>query len=258
MITAGIDVGTEATKIVILRDNNIASWHVLNTGDEDAARLGDKALHEAAVKANLSPAEIERLAVTGLCDIQMPLLHEQVPETKCIAMGVNWLLPSTRIVVDLGVWKSLVLKCQNGIPTKIARNDKCASGTGKYLDVVARIIGIGIEEMADLSLRSEKYVAVESTCTVFAESEVISLLHMQHRREDIAKGALMGLAKRIHPLILELGMERDVTLVGGLAHNKGLVIAIEELLGHNLLVPPEPQIVGALGAALISQGRANF
>ena len=255
MITAGIDIGTEATKVVILNDDKIASWHISGAGNEETTKLAEKALYQAIAEAGINPAEVWKLAVTGPCDIQMPLAHEQVSETKCISAGVDWLLPSTRIAADLGVWKSLVLKCQHGIPIKIARNDKCASGTGKYLDIVASILGTGIEEMAELSLNSKEYIAVESTCAVFAESEVISLLHMKHRREDIARGAIMGLAKRIHPLLLEVGLEKDVTLIGGLARNKGLVTAIEELLGHSVLIPPEPQIVAALGAALILQGR---
>jgi predicted CoA-substrate-specific enzyme activase len=258
MITAGIDIGTEVTKVVILSDDKIAAWHVSSEGNEDTAKSVEKVLYQAVAKAGLHLEKVQKIAVTGLYDIQMPFMYAQVSETKCIAMGVDWLLPSTRIALDLGVWKSLVLKCQHGIPIKVARNDKCASGTGKYLDIVASILGTGIEEMADLSLRSGENVAVESTCAVFAESEVISLLHMKHRREDIARGAMRGLAKRIYPLLLEVGLEKDVSVVGGLARNKGLVMAIEELVGYNVLVPPEPQIVAALGAALILQDRTNF
>jgi len=257
MITAGIDVGTEATKVVILRNSEIASWHVLIGGDEDAARLGEKALHQAVAKAGINPTEVQNLAATGLGGIQMPFVNEQVPLAMCIARGVDWLLPSTRTALDLGAGKSLVVKCHHGRPIKITRNDKCASETGKYLDIVAKILGIGSEEMADLSLRSGEYVEIQSTCTVFAESEVISLLHMKRRPEDIARGALRGLAKRIYPLLLEVGLERDVSLVGGVARNRGLVVALEELLGYDLLVPPEPQIVAALGAGLIAQGRVT-
>lgn len=255
MITAGIDIGTEATKVVILNDNEIASWYVLGASDEDTIKSGEKALYKAVAKAGLNPEDIRKLIVTGLSNIQIPLTHEKASETLCISTGVDWLIPSTRTVLDLGVWKSLIIKCQHGRPIKIARNDKCASGTGKYLDIVARILGTGIEEMSELSLSSKEHVVVESTCAVFAESEVISLLHMKYKREDIARGALMGLAKRIHPLLLEVGLEKDITLVGGLAQNKGLVMVMKELLGYSLCVPPEPQIVAALGAALIGQGR---
>jgi predicted CoA-substrate-specific enzyme activase len=256
MIAAGIDVGTETTKVVILNNKEIASWHLLAEGDENAARLGEKALSKAAHKAGIKPADIQNLAVTGLVGIQFPFLNEQLPEAMCIAKGIEWLLPSTRTALDLGAGKSLVVKCHHGRPIKIARNDKCAFGTGKYLDIVGKILGMGSEEMATLFLKSKEDVDIQSTCAVFVESEVISLLHMKSRPEDIARGALRGLAKRIYPLLLEVGMEREVTLVGGLARNRGVVAAFEELLGHNLLVPPEPQIVAALGAALITQERA--
>ena len=149
----------------------------------------------------------------------------------------------------------LPTRLQHGRLLKIARNDKCASGTGKYLDIVADVLGIRVEEMSDLSIKSKENVEVQSTCAVFAESEVISLLHMKNRPEDIARGALRGLSRRIYSLLLEVDLERDVTLVGGVAHNRGLVIALEELLRYKLQVPPEPQMVVALGAGLIAQER---
>jgi predicted CoA-substrate-specific enzyme activase len=256
MIAAGIDVGTETTKVVILNNNEIASWQLLAAGDENAAFSTEKALTEAAHKAGIKPADIQKLAVTGLPDIHFSFSNEPVPEAMCIAKGIERLLPSTRTVLDLGAGKSLAVKCSHGKPIKITRNDKCASGTGKYLDVVGKILGIGSDEMADLFFKSKESVEIQSTCAVFVESEVISLLHMKSRPEDIARGAVRGLAKRIYPLLLEVGLEREVTLVGGLARNKGVIAAFEELLGHNLLVPPEPQIVAALGAALITQERA--
>lgn len=256
MIAAGIDVGTETTKVVILNNNKIASWHLLAGGDENAALSGEKALSEAAQKAGIKLADIQKLAATGLPDIQFSFVNEQVPEAMCIAKGIEWLLPSTRTVLDLGAGKSLAVKCNQGKPLKIARNDKCASGTGKYLDIVGKILGIGHDEMAELFFQSKESVEIQSTCAVFVESEVISLLHVKSRPEDIARGALRGLVKRIYPLLIEVGLEREVALVGGLARNKGVVAAFEELMGHELIVPPEPQIVAALGAALITREKA--
>jgi predicted CoA-substrate-specific enzyme activase len=254
VVTAGIDVGTETTKAVVLSNNKIVSWQVLIGGDEDAAGLGLEALNQAAAKAGMKPADIQNLVATGLGGIQLPFADEQ-PEAMCIAKGIDWLLPSTRIALDLGAAKSIAVKCHHGSPTKIARNDKCASGTGVYLEIVSNILGIGIGEMAELALKSKENVELQSMCAVFAESEAISLIQMKKRPEDIAKGALRGLAKKTYPLLLEVGLERDVALLGGVAQNRGLVIALEELCGHNLLVPPEPLIVAALGASLISRGR---
>jgi predicted CoA-substrate-specific enzyme activase len=254
MITAGIDVGTETTKVIILSDNEIVSWRVLVGGEEGAITLAKRALDEAAAKAGVNSTDIQKLIATGLGGINIPFVNDRESEAMCTARGADWLLPSTRIALDLGAGKSVAVKCYNGRATKVARNDSCASGTGKYLEIVANVLRMGIQEMADLSLRAREYVEVQSTCAVFAESEIISLLHMKKRPEDIVRGALRGLVKRIYPLLLEVGLEKDVTVVGGVARNKGLIRALEELMGFSVFVPPEPQIVAALGAALIAQG----
>jgi predicted CoA-substrate-specific enzyme activase len=185
----------------------------------------------------------------------MPFVSEQVPEAMCIAKGIDWLMQSTRIALDVGAAKSVAVKCYHGSPIKIARNDNCDSGTGIYLEIVSNVLGIVIEEMADLLLKSKENVELQSMCAVFTESEATSLIQMKKRPEDIAKGALRGLAKKTYPLLLEVGLERDVALLGDVARNRGLLIALEELCGRSLLVPPEPQIVDALGASLIAQGR---
>jgi predicted CoA-substrate-specific enzyme activase len=254
MVTAGINIGTETTKAVILNKSMIVSWHTLVGGDEDAGSLAEKALHQAAAKAEMNPADIQNIVATGLVYGNVPFVSKLVPEAICIAKSVNWLFPSTRIALDLGAGKSVAIKCLQGRATKIARNDKCAFGTGKYLDVVGKVLGIRAEEMADLPIMSEEYIEVQSMCVVFAESEVVSLLHAKNRPEEIARGAIRGLAKKIYPLLVEVGLEKDITLVGGGARNKALVSILEGLIGYNVLIPPEPQIVAALGASIIAKG----
>lgn len=253
MITAGIDVGIETTKVVVLNDNKIVSRSIYIGGNEDAVKLGEKALYQAANDAGLSTSDIDCIAATGIGGIQLSFAGKRAPEVSCIARGIDYLLPSTGTAMDLGAGKSLAIRCDHGKAIKIARNDKCASGTGKYLDIVAAILGIDIAEMTDLSLKSKEPAEVQGTCAVFAESEVISLVHTGTKPEDIAKGALVGLARRVYPLLLEVGMEREVSLLGGVALNKGLVNALQELAGFALQVPAEPQIVTALGAALFAQ-----
>jgi benzoyl-CoA reductase subunit D len=254
MVTAGIDVGTETAKAVILKDGMIVSWHTLVGGEEDAESLAEKVLHQAIAKAEMEPADIQNIVATGLVSSHVPFINKQVPEALCIAKSVNWLFPTTRIALDLGVGKSVAIKCLQGIPTKIARNDKCAFGTGKYLDVVGKVLGINSEEMANIPVSLEKYVEVQSMCVVFAESEVVSLLHAKEKPEEIARGAIRGLAKKIYPLLIEVGLEKDVTLIGGGARNKALVSILEELIEFSVLIPPEPQIVAALGASIIAEG----
>jgi predicted CoA-substrate-specific enzyme activase len=253
MITAGIDVGIETTKVVVLDEGAIVSRRIYIGGNEDAVKLGEKALYQAAKDAGLNTSDIDHIAATGIGDINFSFAGKRVPEVSCIARGIDFLLPSTRTALDLGAGKSLAVRCEHGKAIKIARNDKCASGTGKYLDIVAAILGIDIAEMTGLSLKSGEPAEVQGTCAVFAESEVISLVHTGTKPEDIARGALIGLARRVYPLLLEIGMEREVSLLGGVALNKGLVNALQDLAGFALQVPEEPQIVTALGAALIAR-----
>lgn len=257
MITAGIDIGTETTKVVILDNNEVIAREVLIGGDEDAVGLGKKALEQATAKAGIELTDIKNIIATGLVGINIPFASGQVAESMCIARGVERVLPSTMIALDLGASKSLVVKCNHGKPIKIARNGKCAAGTGKYLEIVSKLLGVETDEMTGLFLKSKADIDFQSTCAVFLESEVISLIHMKTSPEDIARGAIMGLAKRTYPLLLDVGLEEKITLVGGLAGNRGIAIALEELLGQKLLVPPEPQIVAALGAAIIARERAS-
>ena len=150
MTTAGIDVGTSTVKAVILNYGEIASWHIIIGQDEDAASLGEKALRDAAAKVNINPEDIQYVTATGLVDQQIPFVNERVPEAICLARGVDQLMPTTRTALDLGAGKSLAVKCQHGRLLKIARNDKCASGTGKYLDIVADVWGIGVKEISPI------------------------------------------------------------------------------------------------------------
>jgi (R)-2-hydroxyacyl-CoA dehydratese activating ATPase len=251
MITAGIDVGTQTIKAVILNNGNIASWCVLVVGNESSANLGQKVLGQAAGIAGINISDIDEIATTGICEIPMPSKVKSLSEVLCITKGIEYLFPSARIALDLGAGKSLAIRFENGIPIKIARQDKCASGTGRYLEIVAKILGISVEEMADLSIQSKNPVEVQGTCAVFAESEVISLVHTGAKLNDIVKGTLTGLAKRIYPLLIEVGPVVQAALVGGMAKNKGFVVALQELSGCDFIIPPEPQIVAALGAALI-------
>jgi (R)-2-hydroxyacyl-CoA dehydratese activating ATPase len=253
MISAGIDIGTQNIKAVILNNRNIVAWRVLAVGNESSANLGQKILAQAAGMAGINISDINAVATTGICEIPLNLKVKAFSEVLCIAKGIEYLCPSTQIAMDLGAGKSLAIRFEKGIPIKIARQDKCASGTGRYLEMVAKILGINVEEMTNLSSQSKQPVEVQGTCAVFAESEVISLVHTGSNLNDIVKGALTGLARRIYPLLIEVGPVGQTALVGGMAKNKGLVIALQELAGCDFIIPSEPQIVAALGAALIIQ-----
>lgn len=256
MITAGIDAGTENMKVVILGDHRILAHSVISQGREPVHSVAQQALKEAAEKAGVALGEISYIVATGKgSEYISSLAQEKASESSCCARGASWLLPSTDTAIDMGADKCLVVKCRGGNLLKTVRNDQCASGTGRFLQVVAKPLGIDPEEMGRLSLRSQKTVEINNTCAVFAESEIISLIHQQHRPEDIAKAVFQGLVRRIYTLIIKVDFKQDLVLAGGVAKNVGMVKAMEDQAGCPVLVPEEPMIIGALGGALIAMER---
>lgn len=252
MITAGIDAGAENTKAVIVCDDKLVAYSVVRQGMDASLPVARKVLNEAAGRAGISPGQIEYLISTGVSGESITFSREQATESASCARGISWLRPETDTVVDIGADKCLVVKCQRGRPFRTTRNDRCAAGAGRFLEIAARPLGISVDEMGNLALQSNEDIGIESICAVFAESEIISLIHKRCRSEDIARAVFSALANRIYTLIMKVGFERNLAMVGGVANNRGLVKAIEEKTGCTVFVPPEPIIVGALGAALIA------
>lgn len=258
MISAGIDAGAENIKVVIVEDERILSHSVIPVGRQRIREVVDAALREAIEKAGILASQIESAVGTGVGSNHISSAHEKVSEASCCACGVTWLLPSTDTAIDMGADKCLVVRCEDGKLLNTARNDRCASGTGRFLKVAAKPLGINIEEMGKLSLTSQNRVEINNTCAVFAESEIISLIHLNNRPEDIAKGVFRGLARRVYTLLIKVGFKQDLVMVGGVAKNAGMVKAMEEQAGCSILVPGEPIIVGAFGGALIAAQRKRI
>ena len=252
MLTAGIDAGAEYLKVVLISDNRLVSHSILAYGREPIAVVAQRGLSQAAQDARIGEREIRYVASTGKYREAVSFSHEQFTEPRCCARGATWLFPSTKTVVDLGAAKCLVVKCWDGIPAKFARNDTCAAGSGGYLEIICKLLGIKVDEMGPLALQSRDHVDLQSTCAIFAESETISLIHQKRAPEDIARGALKALAARIYSLVISVGIETDITMIGGIAKNIGMIKALEEQIGFNILIPEEPLIGAALGAAIIA------
>lgn len=257
MITAGIDAGAENSKVVILADNKILGFSIVPQGTDSILTVAPRALEEAVAAAGINVEEIDNIVSTGVGSEYILCARSQATESSCSARGGSWLWPSVDTLVDMGGNKCLVIKCQNGKPLDTVRNDRCASGTGRFLRVAAQPLGINTDEMGRLSLQSKAQVEISSTCAVFAESEIISLIHLEHRPEDIARAIFRGLAQRIYAMMLKVGFQRDLVMVGGIASNIGMVKAIEDLSGLPVIVPENPILAGALGAALIAEDRAK-
>jgi predicted CoA-substrate-specific enzyme activase len=257
LITCGIDAGGECLKVVLLSDEKIVSRSVLSYGREPVLSTAKTGLNDAAARAGITRDSIQYVIATGSNRERVSFAHERILEPPCCARGATSLFPSTKTVLDLGCDKFMALRCAGGRVLRIARSDRCAAGTGRYVKVISKLLGVTEEEAGKLSLQSSEPVAIEATCTVFVESEVISLIHQGRLRSDILKGIFVGLARRIYPLVIKVGLEREVTLIGGMARNVGIISALEEQLGFKLLIPEEPITVQALGAAIIANERCE-
>jgi predicted CoA-substrate-specific enzyme activase len=181
-----------------------------------------------------------------------------ITEITCHARGAFFVHPKTRTVIDIGGQDSKVIRLdREGRNVDFQMNDKCAAGTGRFLEVMAHALEVKVEDLGKLSLSAPRTIKISSMCTVFAESEVVSLIAENQPKEVIVRGLHDSIADRIIGMVNRVGCEEDVTLTGGVAKNEGVVHSLEEKLGIRLFLPPEPQVIGALGAALLAQNLAS-
>lgn len=254
MFVCGLDIGAATTKAVILEEGRIVSWCVLPTG-QGVESATDKVMAEVTRKIGIGISNIERLVTTGYGRHAVSFADRAVSEIICHAKGANFVLPSTRTVVDIGGQDSKIIAMdEGGNVTNFAMNDKCAAGTGRFIEVMANVLEVPLADMGNLSLTSTKPSMISSTCTVFAESEVISLRARGEPRENLIAGIHKGIVSRIITMGRGVGFSREVAFTGGVAKNAGVRQFLETGIGLRINVPEEPQIVGALGAALLALG----
>ena len=258
MFFAGIDIGSLSTDVVLLdRRGEIAGSSIVATG-ASAKKACEEAFSRALAGAEASPSAVVFTVSTGYGREMAASADLTVTEITCHARGARHLFPKARTVLDIGGQDSKVIRLTpGGKVADFAMNDKCAAGTGRFLEVMARTLEMDLEEMGPRSLLSRKTVAVSSMCTVFAESEVISLIASGTPPEDIARGIHLAIADRIAALAERVGMASPAVMTGGVAKNPGARRALEEKFGISLLVPAEPQLAGALGAALIAREKSQ-
>jgi predicted CoA-substrate-specific enzyme activase len=259
MIVAGCDVGSLTAKAVIFKGDEMISSHLLKVRsrpDEAAVEV----MNGALTRANLALGDIRYSVGTGYGRNRIPFANETVSEIVCHGKGAHWFLPSVRTVIDVGGQDAKAIRVDaGGNVVKYEYNDKCASGTGRFLEIMADALEIGLEEMGDLSLRSTSPVRITSQCVVFAETEVISLVNGGKEIRDVVSGLHKAMAGRIASLVRGIGaLEREVVMAGGVAKNRGIRSAIEEVLGVKLAdVKFDPQLNGAVGAALLAREAAG-
>lgn len=250
--TLGIDIGSTASKCVMLADGKeIVAKSLVSVG---AGTSGpQRAIAEVLESAGKTREEMSFVLATGYGrNSLVELADHQMSELSCHAKGAAFLFPEVHTVVDIGGQDVKVLQIENGVMTNFVMNDKCAAGTGRFLDVMARVLEVKVDELGDLGAQSTKNVPISSTCTVFAESEVISQLSMDTAKCDIINGIHHSVASRVAGLAHRVGVREQVVMTGGVAQNKGVVNALEEELGCIIHTSPLTQYNGALGAALFA------
>lgn len=248
----GVDIGSLTTKAVLIDEQRLIIGQSFSrsgfAGKEVALRLVGGLL----AKAGLEPGQVSATVATGYGRITYPADRE-VSEISCQARAIAHLFPGARTVIDIGGQDSKVIKIlQNGRVLDFAMNDKCAAGTGRFLEVMAQALEVQVEDLGRLAGEARESCPISSTCTVFAESEVISHIARGAKKSDIVAGACEAVAARVITMAGRVGIEPDLIFTGGVAHNAGVVKALSEKVGLTVTVPPEPEITAALGAALFA------
>jgi len=252
-LVAGVDIGSLTAKAVVVDSatHEILGEALAPTGHRPPV-AGEQVLRQALQEADVSFDNIDRLVATGYGRASIQAADQRFTEISCLAAGIHHLLPEVRTAVDIGGQDSKVITLDEvGCAEGFALNDRCAAGTGRFLEVMAEALGVEITELGRLSLRAEQPAQFSSTCTVFAESELVGMLAEGKSRENIAAGLSGVVAHQVAVLMSQLRYRSPFALVGGVAQNQGVRAALEELLETDVRVPDQPQIVCALGAALM-------
>jgi (R)-2-hydroxyacyl-CoA dehydratese activating ATPase len=256
----GIDIGSASSKGVLLGSQGpLGSFDCPSGGDFRLAV--DRTRKELISQARISADDIARTVATGYGSKMVAFADETKSDITCHGKGVFSLLPSVRTVIDVGDLYTKVFRIdRQGSVHKFLLSRKCAGGSGRILQVIAKVLQVKVEEIGELSLKSRKRVDFNTGCAVFSESEAISRISEEVKKEDLLAGIHRALAAQINSLAERIGVEQDVAMVGGGARDAGLLQAVREIRGHDVLVPPKPHLTAALGAAIIAMerlGRSN-
>jgi len=252
MITAGIDMGAKTVKVVIVKDNKVLGQSLIPTGFEPL-ESAEKAMDEAAKNAGISRKDISKVFATGAGRKTIPFANHNVTEVTADAKGTNYLMPSARTVIDIGAEEARGISSDaSGKVVDFAKNDKCAAGAGAFVESMSRALEVTVPVMIEISHKSTKEAPINATCAVFAESEVVSLIHSKIEKADIANAVHDAIASRVSSMVRRIPIEKDVVLIGGVANNSAIVAAMKKHLGVEIKVPEQPEFVSALGAALLA------
>ncbi|MEM2144097.1 MAG: acyl-CoA dehydratase activase [Candidatus Jordarchaeaceae archaeon] len=250
MITAGIDMGTQSIKVVIIEDSKIISQEKNFSGFEPK-NAAEQVFEKAIKKAELSRNDIDFVTVTGAGFEMAPKFDKKISMAAADARVGAYFFSSARTIIDIGAEEARAVRCdEKGKLLNFVVNERCAAGAGTFIEAMARALEVDLNEMSLLSLKAEKASQINANCVIFGESDVVTLIHNQESKTEIAKAIYDSLADRISAMLYRLGIVPDVVLIGGVAKDVGFVNSLKNKLGIDILIPENPDFAGALGAAL--------
>lgn len=250
MILVGVDVGAKTIKVVVLQNGSIIAKGQTLAGFE-AKENADELFEQTLKDAGISRNDVSNITATGGGRKEVVFATKSVTEVTAAATGVNALYPEVRSIIDVGAEEGRSIRCNGkGKIIDYAVNEKCAAGAGAFTEAMARALEIPVEEFGALSLKSTQEIPMNAQCAVFAESEVVSLLHAKTPLEDIARAVNDAVASRISSMVRKVGFEKEIALIGGVAYNIGFVDSLKKDLESDIIVPDDPEFIVAYGAAL--------
>jgi predicted CoA-substrate-specific enzyme activase len=251
---AGLDLGSVATKVVVCDgDDFVAIAHGLAPTGWQPMRAAQTALDQAISHAGIPLDRVRSFGVTGYGRHLYPEATARATEVTCQARAVHRLHPHVRTIIDIGGQDSKVIRLDEfGNALDFAMNDRCAAGTGRFLEVMAQTLGMTLDEMGEQAASATDVCSISSTCTVFAQTEVVGLLAQGHSAQSVAAGLCHAVARQTVALAARVGLEPPIALVGGVAHNEGVRRALSVYANADVLVPDDPQYTAALGAAILA------
>lgn len=254
MITAGIDIGSLTGKVVIQEDGVVLAWHIIPTG-YDSENTARKLMSCILEKSGLSHTQIKRTVSTGYGRVIVPFADRNISEITCHAKGAFWMNQKVRTILDMGGQDCKAIRCDaNGDVVDFAMNDKCAAGAGRYLEMIADLVGMPIDKIGECSIRPVNGPAlISSVCAVFACTEILRFLRRGVHLNDVMAGAHDALTTRVYGILKKVGLENEMMFTGGIAKNTGMVDRLKRKTGLDIKIGFEPQIAGALGAAMLAR-----
>ena len=252
MLTAGVDIGAKTIKIVVVEDGDIRAKNITPSG-YDLMESMEKAWAGIETHSGYKAGDMDKILVTGAGRKKAITAAENVTEVMAAAKGSFALDESVRTVIEVGAEEGRAIKIDaGGKIIDFAINEKCASGAGAFVEAMARVLEVSVEELGPMSLQSTRAVAIKAQCAVFAETELVAMVHSRIPKPDVAWAIHDAIAERIVSMVRWVGIEQSIMLIGGVSRNVGFVTALKQKLGSELIVPREPEYVAAYGTALIA------